>query len=632
MPRFIHLALILAATFVRTSAATLVINQIAKDAQAIVYELPDAEGREDVVRFVELIRNKFRPGMEIIDAATLAEPALRQKLSKPFLLYTTLGDKSRLLRLTTQKLGWNLTASTFQWGAWETPREELRIIAAAKNPFAEGYCVVYAAQSNRLLAGINRVFHGPSSYYIFRNEELLKEGFYDESFRDRATLSSSEALQDIAQFFATLERVHPQLLAKVSKEDFARLQEDTRTAVTSKADTAGQVKSLDLVLALSRAAARFQDGHTSVRWRQVVNASNARSTLFPPFRLRFDNGRWRIAAATEQSLAGTEVLAVNEKPVLEFLAPILERCSGETQAFRAARFLGDEAFWFWLTRIVEQSELRLRVKTADGKDRSVSLKPIQFQAYEHLSKQQPGGAYRPNRSGTKVDFFDSGGIAYFQYPAFHRTDGEKKKIDAIFAEMRERKSTHLIIDLRGNGGGNSDMGDHIFTYLHGGKFRQFSRVEAKISDEVKQFLPRWARPVALFTTGRVMGKDMGEEKHAKPAAFFSGRKYLLIDNDTFSSATDFAAMFRDYQTGDILGYETGGVPTSFGDTYEFPLKNSQIPCRVSWKRFYPPKPKPGDDQRGVQPDIGWTDELLEPFRKEQDPGLAFTLEHVRRGK
>ncbi len=129
--------------------------------------------------------------------------------------------------------------------------------------------------------------------------------------------------------------------------------------------------------------------------------------------------------------------------------------------------------------------------------------------------------------------------------------------------------------------------------------------------------------------GRVSSQEVSESTHPKPAAFFTGQTYLLIDNGTFSSATDFAAMFRDYNVGTILGYETGGVPTSFGDMHMFTLRHSAIPCGVSFKRFYAPKPKPGDDVRGVQPDVPWNDALLKDFANERDPGLAFTLRYLR---
>jgi hypothetical protein len=84
-------------------------------------------------------------------------------------------------------------------------------------------------------------------------------------------------------------------------------------------------------------------------------------------------------------------------------------------------------------------------------------------------------------------------------------------------------------------------------------------------------------------------------------------------------------MFRDYAVGKIVGYETGGLPTSFGDIFNFTLHHSGIPVGVSHKLFRGPKPRPGDDEHGVLPDVPLNRDLLAPYRSEADPVLAYML-------
>jgi hypothetical protein len=123
---------------------------------------------------------------------------------------------------------------------------------------------------------------------------------------------------------------------------------------------------------------------------------------------------------------------------------------------------------------------------------------------------------------------------------------------------------------------------------------------------------------------------LGMERPAsKRDAFFSGRVFLLVDGGTFSSASDFAAMFRDYRVGTLLGSETGGLPVCFGDCFGFALEHSGLRCSVSWKQFFGPKPRPGDDEHGVLPDIPATRKQLRAYRGEADPVLAFTVNHIK---
>jgi hypothetical protein len=590
------------------TAATLYVGDVFKKLPPVmVYEFPDAGGRAEAVSFAQVVSKKLNPKAELIDAATAPEQ-LSQKLQNGFVFVTTLGEQSKLLQLATQGIGWSIEGGTFKWHDISTPAATVVLLFAVRNPYGSGPCLIIAGGSNLALTGFSASPSGSSSYYVYRGGTLLNEGSYDENFEIRNGVSKEEALADIEQFFSTLERVHPNLLAKVSQREYRQLRELTIRSATGKPDAKGRIAIDDLAYALYYAAAYFKDGHTSVQW--IPDLADTPNKRFPAFRLAFDNGHFMIAAAKDSRLAGTELVAVNGTPVREFLRPILDRCSGETMVFRAARFLAQEPIWYYMTNLFGASAAyRLTVRDGAG-EREAALETMSTEEYGRFRKSA-GSLARPNQEGTKVEFLESDRVAHFMYSSFHLSDDEKRMVDQIFREVREKKSTDLIIDLRSNGGGNSNMGDYILSYLYDRPFRAFSKVEIK-------------------TDGKVTISYPVERAIPRPEAFFSGRVYLLIDNATFSSATDFAVMFRDYKIGTIVGYETGGLPTTFGDLSSFRLNNSGIPCGVSFKRFYGPKPRPGDDEHGVLPDVALSDKLLADFQGEKDPVLAYTLQYIRR--
>jgi hypothetical protein len=74
--------------------------------------------------------------------------------------------------------------------------------------------------------------------------------------------------------------------------------------------------------------------------------------------------------------------------------------------------------------------------------------------------------------------------------------------------------------------------------------------------------------------------------------------------------------------GTIIGYETGGTPSHYGSPKSFRLKNSGIDFIVSTRYLTPMKALPGDDERGVLPDIAVNRELLIPYKDEPDPGIC----------
>ena len=152
---------------------------------------------------------------------------------------------------------------------------------------------------------------------------------------DEGRISQADAVADVHQFFSTLQRVHPDLLAKVKLEGYLALKQQTVDDVSKKLGKDGKIGVSDLAYSLYYAAAFFHDGHTSLHWQQIQ--PNQRNTRFPPWLLGYDNGRFVVAASSNKTIEGLEVVSVEGKPVRQFLAPILDRCSGETLAFKAAQ-------------------------------------------------------------------------------------------------------------------------------------------------------------------------------------------------------------------------------------------------------------------------------------------------------
>ena len=479
-----------------------------------------------------------------------------------------------------------------------------------------------------------------------------------ENMKDR--IPQAEAVADVNQFFETLQRVHIDLLAKVSLEDYITLKQQTLDDIAKKLDKDGKISVNDLAYILSYAAAFFHDGHTSVWWDVKPDESNTEGKRFPPFLLHYDNGRFVVAASSNKDIEGLEIISVNGKPILGFLRPILDRCSGETLAFKAACFTGRQSFWYCFSNLCGSAEsLTIRLRDAKGKESEQKVETVSFADFRKLKDKRLQQLRQQIKQGTQVHFLDSGRIAHLIYPAFNESEDERKKIEGIFQEIKDRKSQTLIIDIRCNGGGASTMGDFIFSYLSEGKLLQDSKTRVKVSADILS--PSHIKIFERLGASDIGGKFIGylQKKYAglegiivnardddfdeitrailgegkpvsKPNAFFSGDVFLLVDNGTFSAASGFATEFRDYNAGKILGYETGGVPISFGQAYGFELENSKIFCSVSWMQYFPAKPRPGDDEHGVLPDIPMNDKRLRPYQKEDDPVLAFTLDHIKK--
>ena len=462
----------------------------------------------------------------------------------------------------------------------------------------------------------------------------------------KESISVAEAWEDVDELFKNLEDVHPDLLAKVRANDYLDLKRRVVTEVTTKFNRDGAIRFRDLAYSLFYAIAFFQDGHTRIDWwtlREGVLAPNSQSAAgmrFPPFLIKFQYGRFYIDQALEKDLIGLQIAAINGVPIMQFLRPILDRYSGETSDYKAATIFRAgwiQKFWWFLTDILSPAkELTATFIRQPAVKFERSLSTIDFNAFHALAKTSDQAA-SDKTLGTRVAFLDGGQIALFTCPEFKWTQDEKENIDHLFQEIKDKQSHALIVDIRGNGGGKEPMGKFIMQYLTTKKFRANSRDQVKISRRV------FNDPDCRIKTGYdcanmspliglLITNNFEEEELKEPAAFYQGRVYLLVDNGTYSAASNFAAWLRDYEVGEIIGYETGYLTTNFCEMFKMSLKNSGIPYWVSYKKFYSPHPRPGDDEHGVIPNIVITDEILEKYKDQKDPILAFTIDHIKSQK
>jgi hypothetical protein len=595
--------------------------------QTVIYELPGVTDRAVVLRSLEFLRNRYWPGAKIIDGASLDDAALRARIKGTFVLYSLLDDRSRLLKLAAQPTPLRLEKYTLHWRDLTVPTAEIRMVFVGKNPVGEGFGVVYAAGTPDLLARANEVFHGPKSYYLYQGSTLLREGFYDRNFVERLDhISREAAIADINQYFATIEYVHPNHLAHQTAEQYAAVKKRALESVSGKSD----IQVSELADALVDAAATFRDGHTGVSADYPPNPAALAKLGFPPLWLETENARFFIAAAAEPSLAGAEILTINGKPAADFFAPLCNRIPGETMSWKATRFINQQAFFLSRTPLFGPpgSPIALQFRDPAGATKERTVTTLSAADYQKFFQSQGVSMMRKRDAEpvTRVEFLENGRIAHLIFPHCSREEGERKRIDEIFTQIQERKSKALILDIRGNGGGTTDIVDYLFTHVYAGKFNGASRIDTRfmyqLPDQVwKGEFPSSQPPMKSY--------NYKEKSWPKPPNFFAGPVYLLIDNGVFSSAVFCTVLFRDYKAATIIGYETGGAPQSFGNMHTFYLKNSGIQCTVSDRIIYPPKPRPGDDQHGVLPDIPLDRAKLQPYAKDPDPALAFTVANIR---
>lgn len=180
----------------------------------------------------------------------------------------------------------------------------------------------------------------------------------------------------------------------------------------------------------------------------------------------------------------------------------------------------------------------------------------------------------------------------------------KNFLDSTFTIIKNDNIQHLIIDIRQNGGGNSQLAEMLFNYITEKPYKMMEQMEIKVSrqtkkytkKDIKWYLRPFVNPIVLFVpqarpyfysrNGATKIIKRTKTKHPKKEELkFSGDTFLLTGHYTFSSATMLANVYKCYQMGTIVGQETGGSPSAYGDIIGFKLPNTNLDAYTSHKKF-----------------------------------------------
>ena len=167
-------------------------------------------------------------------------------------------------------------------------------------------------------------------------------------------------------------------------------------------------------------------------------------------------------------------------------------------------------------------------------------------------------------------------------------DANLKSIADELEKAVKQGCNKVIIDARGNGGGNSNACKRLLGAM-GMKAPGYDML-LRFSDEAKE------QAGYLRSSGIYRWKGS-----SKCTVNDSVQLVILCDRYTFSSATMLCVWVRDGKLGMIVGEASSNTPSSYGDILYMSLPNSHILATVSHKQFI--RPDENNTERALEPDI-----------------------------
>jgi len=382
-----------------------------------------------------------------------------------------------------------------------------------------------------LFIGVNAYFYA----FMYPYREKVDNYAFTES--SSTVLTREQAEEDLDYVYGHLADFHPAWLEKGEEEKTDAVKSRLEM---EKQNLGDNVTVLELWRAASRIAAALGDGHTRV----TVNGGE---DLF-------------INDFTQLNDYGLP-LTINGVDIQSFYKNFRAQFACETESYAQIKFadmLKSER-WLAFLGVNVSNGVTFTFETENGAEDFY---------YRFVMYDRAIGADTQTQTSEWVYYNvdEQSSIGIFTLKQCYYNDEYNVALSKFFDEIFDKNIQNIIVDLRGNGGGNSYVANEFLTYIDTDYYNSW-QYDIRYGWLLKQY------------------RQTMRENNKKPQVF-GGDIYILTDVKTYSAAMDFAMFVGDNNLGFIVGEASGNLPDSYGDLLYFQTPNAKLLFSVSFKKWY----------------------------------------------
>lgn len=416
-----------------------------------------------------------------------------------------------------------------------------------------------------------------------------------------STLTAQQAQQDVEQWIDFIEKTHPDLSYTVKDvEQFYKKVDGLKKQFEKP------ILVKDFWLEMMTLNSELSDGHLSLtppKLAELAREHIANGGALFPFRVVFDGDDLVIKSKLNKqhsSMQGYKIHKINGVAIAEILAPLFQRTHGDSliqqRAILQTRF--SEYYWLYYGN---QTKFVIDVEN-DHVINNVTL---------DLTAQSPSDVISLDKSFEKTFNFEVKNNAGVLTAKSFRYYKDKEKFNqffkSVFQKIKSQKLDHLVIDIRGNGGGDDTWKQGILPYIADKPWRTGSKYKLKVLEGQADK----DNKVGDVVEGEVTKFTQVDNDNALK---FRGKVSVLVDGFTYSSSILFINVMQDFGFGHIVGDVIGGKRGQTGGTKKLVLPNSKL--KTYSPRFLLERPNGGNNldtvtiDKKIKYDPTQPDELL----------------------
>ncbi|WP_062053329.1 S41 family peptidase [Aquimarina longa] len=404
-------------------------------------------------------------------------------------------------------------------------------------------------------------------------------------------------VEDIDELTEKLINEHPQPFEFVSKETFFQMVTEKKNSITDNT-TYGE-----FIWHISEIIARIGCSHTN------LGAFFQESKILPielvfPLEIRMIEGKMYVSNSLinkDKKLEGSEILTINGVDAKNIKDNIYKHISADGGIGRESQ---KKYFNFFSPYYISYSlnfPEHYEIKVA-GRKESISLENLKEYKFTFEGKESYSKKYCEDVLCFRTIEAKSTSILTMRTFYYNGEDLTKYRqlLEESFKEIKKKGIKNLIVDLRGNGGGQGFNGAHLLRYLSSETFTY--SIRNKYSNE-EQF-----NPMNPFENS------------------FNGKIYILQDAGCGSTTGHFLSLVKYNKIAILIGEESGGTFSCNDYSMNLDLKNTGVSTRIARSTFATTaKNLPKD--RGIIPDH-YVVRNIQDFLKDHDTVMKYTFDLI----
>jgi len=394
-------------------------------------------------------------------------------------------------------------------------------------------------------------------------------------------ISAEKLRQDLRALQDSLERLHPGMFRYQTKKALDKEFDRSYGEIDRPMTVTEYFKFVDHLVG------QLDDGHTECYLPGEANQwLKANAGVFP-LGLWLSGEHAYVLCNTLNFSAGTEILNVNGRPMQKIICEMLGELSSDgvnlTGKYDKINRGHDPFPYLYFVLNGSKENFHVVYQNPDGTNASQTIPARKVNEVECIPNQPQTAKYLSLE-------YKPGGIAVLTIRSLFNElldrTGEKfgDFLFYTFKELQEKNINKLVIDLRGNGGGDDTNGALLYSYLTDKPFPYYERLD-KINGP--------------YTNHPNLALQQPLPGH------YTGKVFFLTNGGTFSSTAEFAAIAKSNNRGLFIGEETGGgyYGNTSGERTTIFLPNTKIRVNIPLTRYTLAVKPLKHGGRGVLPDV-----------------------------